>query len=47
MANGPGRIIHADGEVYEGQFRNDKSHGFGIYLFADGSRYEGEWYEDE
>ncbi len=40
-------MIHSDGEVYEGQFRDDKMHYNGLYLFADGSKYEGEWYEDE
>lgn len=32
MANGKGRLIHADGDVYEGEWFNDKAHGYGIYL---------------
>lgn len=46
MANGQGRLIHDDGDVYEGNWLNDKAHGRGIYLHKDGSTYTGEWYED-
>jgi hypothetical protein len=31
QANGRGRLIHADGDVYEGGWKNDKAHGYGIY----------------
>lgn len=31
MANGIGRLIHADGDVYEGEWKNDKAHGKGVY----------------
>lgn len=26
MANGKGRLIHCDGDVYEGEWLNDKAH---------------------
>jgi len=26
MANGKGRLIHADGDIYEGEWLNDKAH---------------------
>jgi hypothetical protein len=29
MANGKGRLIHADGDVYEGDWRDDRAHGQG------------------
>ncbi len=29
MANGKGRLIHADGDVYEGDWKDDKAHGDG------------------
>ena len=29
-ANGRGRLIHADGDVYEGEWLEDKAHGFGF-----------------
>lgn len=44
MANGNGRLIHADGDVYEGDWVDDKAHGKGIYIHMDGARYEGDWY---
>lgn len=46
-ANGRGRLIHADGDVYEGDWKDDKAHGKGVYTHVDGSKYEGEWYEDK
>lgn len=46
MANGQGRLIHADGDVFEGQWLNDKAHGKGVYIHRDGASYTGEWYED-
>jgi hypothetical protein len=39
-------LIHADGDAYEGEWKDDKAHGKGIYYHNDGARYEGEWYED-
>lgn len=32
MANGIGRLIHSDGDVYEGEWKNDKAHGKGVYV---------------
>jgi hypothetical protein len=42
-ANGRGRLIHADGDVYVGGWVDDKAEGYGIYKHLDGSMYEGEW----
>lgn len=39
-------MIHIDGEAYEGDWKNDKAHGKGIYYYKDGSYYEGEWADD-
>ncbi len=40
MANGHGRLIHSDGDVYEGEWMNDKNHGHGKYYhFKDGINY--------
>jgi hypothetical protein len=41
-----GRLIHSDGDVYTGEWKDDKAHGRGIYLHKDGSKYTGEWFED-
>lgn len=43
MANGKGRLIHADGDVYIGEWLNDKAHGKGTYYHKDGASYVGEW----
>ena len=47
MANGIGRLIHPNGDVYEGEWLNDKAHGKGIYYHIDGSKYIGEWIDDK
>ena len=31
MANGKGRLINADGDVYTGDWLDAKAHGFGTY----------------
>lgn len=41
MANGKGRLIHNDGDFYEGDFLEDKAHGNGKYVHTDGSVFEG------
>ena len=37
-ANGKGRLIHADGDVYEGDWVDDKAHGKGCYTHYDGAK---------
>lgn len=38
-ANGFGKLEHADGEVYEGNWYNDKAHGYGEFVSKDGIIY--------
>ena len=38
-----GRLVHANGDVYEGEFLNNKANGYGEYKHADGSLYQGYW----
>ena len=38
-------MVYADGSTYEGMFRNDKPHGFGVFRGRDGSLYEGNFLE--
>ena len=33
----------ADGRKYEGEYVNDKKHGYGIYTYPDGRSYKGQW----
>ena len=46
MAHGRGRLIHADGDVYEGYWKNDKANGQGKYTHLDGALYVGDWIDD-
>ena len=47
MANGKGRLIHRDGDVYVGDWVNDKANGKGTYTYVDGSKYIGNWRDDK
>jgi len=40
-------LIHADGDVYEGEWMHDKAHGSGFYEHIDGAKYCGDWKEDK
>jgi hypothetical protein len=42
-----GKLYHADGDHYEGQWVDDKAEGFGIYTHVDGTIYEGQWKDDK
>ena len=37
------RIELANGDVYEGEWKDDMMHGQGIYDYVDGRKYLGEW----
>jgi len=47
MTTGKGRLIHADGDVYTGHWKEDKADGDGVYSHLDGAKYEGQWKEDK
>ena len=47
MAEGKGRLIHSDGDMYIGSWKKDKANGYGIYLHVDGAKYEGQWIDDK
>ena len=42
---GQGRYIYPDGDVYEGQWLDDKAHGEGFHQSKQ-SRYNGQWAMD-
>jgi hypothetical protein len=51
VRQGKGRITFFNGDVYDGQWQDDKRWGFGVYVYGAGSssqgdRYEGEWVAD-
>jgi len=39
MPHGTGAIIYTDKTMYEGDWKNGTSHGFGILNLPDGGRY--------
>ncbi len=41
---GTGIYIWNDGRMYQGQYKDDKKHGYGVYTWADGRCYEGYWF---
>jgi hypothetical protein len=34
---------YSNGNKYEGDFKNSKPHGKGVYTWINGENYEGEW----
>ena len=43
MLDGKGIYYWPDGRRYDGDYENDKKHGFGAYYWPDGKAYEGHW----
>ena len=41
------RVTYQNGEVYEGQYVDERRHGVGEYHYLDGSIYEGEWFKNK
>ena len=41
--NGEGIFTWPDGRRYEGEYFNDKKHGFGIYTWSNNRQYAGQW----
>jgi hypothetical protein len=37
MAHGKGRLIHSDGDIYEGEWKEDRADGKGVYIHSDGT----------
>ena len=41
-----GKFWHVDGDVFDGQWKNDKANGYGVYTHVNGAKYEGMWKDD-
>eukprot|EP00827_Trimyema_finlayi_P004589 TRINITY_DN4673_c0_g1_i1.p4 TRINITY_DN4673_c0_g1~~TRINITY_DN4673_c0_g1_i1.p4 ORF type:complete len:102 (+),score=19.50 TRINITY_DN4673_c0_g1_i1:414-719(+) len=41
--NGNGKFVWNDNRTYEGQFKNNKRHGFGKFVSINGVIYIGQW----
>lgn len=47
-ASGRADYTYANGDEYEGEFRQGKRHGFGVYVeFVTKNQYEGDWADDQ
>ena len=44
--SGQGKILWANGEVYDGAIAQGKRHGIGEFVWTSGQRYRGEWADD-
>ena len=38
-ANHKGRMTHANGDVYEGEWRDDKANGYGTFMDTQSAKY--------
>jgi len=54
MANGYGRLIHTDGDIYEGEWTEDRAEGYGnfrtysgVYSHVCGAIFKGKWKNDK
>lgn len=44
LKHGKGRIVYSNGDVYEGEWKDNVKSGTGVYLFKDsGDQYSGQW----
>jgi hypothetical protein len=44
--NGYGEIVYKNGDVYEGDWKDDRKHGYGKMKYSNGNFYEGDWKND-
>ena len=48
LFNGKGRLTHASGDIYHGDWKDGKAHGKGVYVSKEsGTLYDGDWVQDE
>ena len=39
-------MTHANGDIYEGNWKNDKANGYGTFIDVNNARYDGYWLDD-
>lgn len=40
-------MTHANGDIYDGSWKEDKANGYGVFVDINNARYEGYWNEDQ
>ena len=46
MPHGKGAMKYKEGDVYEGEFKDEKKHGQGKYSWSNGTKYEAQYKND-
>lgn len=41
--DGQGLFSWADNRKYQGEYLEDKKHGYGVFTWPDGRQYDGQW----
>lgn len=47
VRDGRGKLVLANGDIYDGHWREGKKEGHGIYIYASGVKYNGTWHSDK
>jgi hypothetical protein len=40
-------MTHSNGDIYQGEWKDGKASGHGVFIDQQGSMYEGEWKNDQ
>lgn len=40
-------MTHVNGDIYQGEWKDGKANGYGVFVDTNGSMYEGEWLNDQ
>lgn len=43
MKHGKGKLLYSNGDIYEGEFKDNLHDGQGTYDFKNKDKYEGQW----
>jgi len=47
VRTGKGKLIYVEGDEYNGNWENDKPHGYGEFKQMNGCVYKGEWKNEQ